>query len=61
MHLFPLATISSVLLKAEEFFFFMEQKDSGQVINEFKSLIHVLRRVYCSWSGKHFCINICCL
>jgi hypothetical protein len=60
MHLFPLATISSVLLKAEELFF-MEQKDSSQVINAFLSLIHVLRRVYRSWSGKHFCIKICCL
>jgi hypothetical protein len=60
MRLFPPAKISSVLLKAEEFFF-MEQKDSGQVINEVKSLIHVLRRVYRSWSGKHFCIKISCL
>jgi hypothetical protein len=60
MHLFPPAKISLGLLKAEEFFC-MEQKDSGQMINEVKSLIHVQRRVYCSWSGKHFCIKICCL
>jgi hypothetical protein len=36
MHLFPLAKISSVLLKAEEFVC-MEQNDSGQVINEVKN------------------------
>jgi hypothetical protein len=35
----------------------MEQKDNHQVISEFKSLIYVLRRVYRSWSGKHFCIT----
>jgi hypothetical protein len=46
MHLFPPAKISSVLLKAEEFFFVIEQEYNAQAINKVKSHIHVLTRVY---------------